>query len=43
LLKKVKEEEVSKEDDVDVGPGSDIQIVNETVYYEVTPCHSHLL
>ncbi|CAD6262896.1 unnamed protein product [Miscanthus lutarioriparius] len=31
---KVKEEEASKEDDVDVGPGSDIQIVNKPVYYE---------
>ena len=34
---------MSKEEDDDVGPVSDIQIVNEPVYYEVTAYHSHLL
>jgi hypothetical protein len=45
---KVKVEEVSEEEGEEdtqgkeVGPGSDLQIVN-VMEFEVTPCHSHLL
>jgi hypothetical protein len=40
---KVKDEVVSKNEEDDVGPGSDLHITNDQVYCEVTPCHSHLL